>query len=96
MFVYGDGVIVHPLCFRSVLGREPHIVEYQVHQTDRGATISFRGDGAVRTAEVCEAIEQELARLGLTVPVVTLEQVEGFERQSTGKLKRFFPLAPGV
>jgi phenylacetate-coenzyme A ligase PaaK-like adenylate-forming protein len=96
LFVYEGGVIVHPQSFRAVLGRQRHVLEYQVHQTERGAAIAFRGDGELHPAEIRDAIERELARLGLSAPAVTVERVDGFERQATGKLKRFFPLAPAV
>lgn len=93
MFVYDGGLIVHPQSFRSILGRERHVVEYQVRQTADGASIALRADGDVSGALVRDAVGSELARLGLRQPVVTVEMVNGFERQSTGKLKRFFPLA---
>lgn len=95
MFVYRDGVIVHPLSFRSVLGHERHVMEYQVRQTERGAAIALRADGEVHAAAIRDAIERELAHLGLREPAVTVDVVNGFDRQSTGKLKRFFPLARG-
>ena len=95
MFVYDGGVIVHPLSFRSLLGRERHVMEYQVRQTERGAAIALRADGEVHTAAIRDAIERELAHLGLRDPAVTVDVVNGFDRQSTGKLKRFFPLAWG-
>jgi phenylacetate-coenzyme A ligase PaaK-like adenylate-forming protein len=92
MFAYGDGVIVHPLIFRSMLGRERHVVEYQVRQTERGAVIALLAEGSVDTAVLGEAITFELARLGVPQPYVIIELVDGFDRQSTGKFKRFFPL----
>ena len=46
-FVYGDGVSVHPHLFRSILGREPAISEYQVQQTRTGAAIVVCTDDAV-------------------------------------------------
>ena len=70
-------------------------MEYQVRQTERGAAIALRADGEVHTAAIRDAIERELAHLGLRDPAVTVDVVNGFDRQSTGKLKRFFPLARG-
>lgn len=96
MFVYEGGLTVHPQSFRSVLGRERYVLEYQVRQTRRGAAIAIRADGEVHSAPIREAMERELARLGLSAPVVTIARVDGFERQSTGKLKRFFPSAAGA
>jgi phenylacetate-CoA ligase len=91
VFIYDGGVIVHPLSFRSPLGSERNILEYQVRQTDRGAAITLRVGGAVDTETIREAIEHALGRLGLRGPVVTIEVVESLERKATGKLKRFVP-----
>jgi phenylacetate-CoA ligase len=38
-FLYEGIVVVHPHVFRSMLGRERSIVEYQVRQTEKGADI---------------------------------------------------------
>jgi phenylacetate-coenzyme A ligase PaaK-like adenylate-forming protein len=96
MFVYRDGVSVHPLVFRSVLGQQRNVIEYQVRQTERGAAIALRVDGEVGTATIRDAIARELTRLGLPEPEVSVELVSGFDRQQTGKLKRFFPLPPSA
>ena len=94
LFTYPGGVVVHPLVFRSPLGRERHVVEYQVHQTPRGAAIGLRADGEVDVAGLSRRIADALGRAGVEEPQVTVARVEAFERQVTGKLKRFFPLAP--
>jgi phenylacetate-coenzyme A ligase PaaK-like adenylate-forming protein len=93
-FVYPGGVVVHPLIFRSPLGRERAIVDYQVRQTPRGATIRVRTSGAVYVDLLVQRIAASLARAGLSDSEVTIERVEAFERQASGKLKRFFPLSP--
>jgi len=93
-FVYAGGVTVHPLVFRSALGGERNIVEYQVRQTDRGAEIAARCLGDVDIAGLRRKIIQELAQLGLRDPEVSITPVERLERQAIGKLKRFFPLPP--
>ena len=93
LFTYPGGVVVHPLVFRSPLGRERHVVEYQVHQTPRGAVIQFRADGEVDASALSQRIADALARAGVKEPQVTVARVEAFERQVTGKLKRFFPVA---
>ena len=38
-FTYPGGPTVHPFTFRSVLGRERDVVEYQVRQTATGADV---------------------------------------------------------
>ena len=93
VFTYTGGVVAHPLIFRSRLGHEREIVEYQVSQTPRGASITIRTQGDVDTTSLANALEAELLRLGLPEPSVTVEIVDGFDRQKTGKLKRFLPLS---
>jgi phenylacetate-coenzyme A ligase PaaK-like adenylate-forming protein len=93
LFTYLGGIVVHPLVFRSPLGRQRHVVEYQVRQTSRGAAIQLRTDGEVDAAALSRRITDALARAGVKDPEVTVACVEAFERQVTGKLKRFFPMA---
>ena len=89
VFQYDDGIVVHPHLFRSVLGR-PHIVEYQVRHTDRGAhvrVVSTRIDPVA----VGRELEDKLAVLGVHEPTVTVELVSVIERLASGKLQRFVP-----
>jgi phenylacetate-CoA ligase len=88
-----DGLTVHPHVFRSPLSLHRHVVEYQVQQTTRGAAISVRCSGAVNLPALETEIAEELARVGLFAPAVTVTSVERLERQASGKLKRFLPLA---
>ena len=94
MFVYGD-VHVHPIAFRSPLGRRPEIVEYQVRQTPEGADITISCTGPVDDVDI-EALQteiaNELANTGVATPHIEIVTVDSFERQTSGKLKRFFPL----
>jgi phenylacetate-CoA ligase len=92
VFAYASGIIVHPLLFRSRLGGNRNIDEYQVHQTSQGASVSVRAQSDIDTATLSRSIEQDLERAGLRDPTVTIEIVDSFDRQQTGKLKRFFPL----
>jgi phenylacetate-CoA ligase len=91
-FLYGDGVSVHPHLFRSTLGREPAISEYQVQQTRTGAEIVVCADGAVDLESLDRKLQQALARAGCPEPTVTLTVVDSIPRLATGKLKRFLPL----
>ncbi len=91
-FTYAGGVVVHPMAFRSPLGRERNIIEYQVRQTEHGAAIELRREGQVDLDALRRAIEYELRTLGVLDPQITIRVVEGFDRQATGKLRRFFPL----
>jgi phenylacetate-CoA ligase len=92
LFFYPSVGSVHPHVFRSRLGRERGIVEYQVRQTARGAFIAIHCRGEVDTGRLGREIASDLARLGLIDPDITVAQVDTLERQSTGKLKRFMPL----
>jgi phenylacetate-coenzyme A ligase PaaK-like adenylate-forming protein len=92
-FAYAGGAIVHPFAFRSVLGREAAIVEYQVQQTPGGAAVLVCGDaGAIDTTSVADKLRAALATLGLADAEVTVTVVAGLERQATGKLRRFIAL----
>lgn len=93
LFFY-SGRAVHPHVFRSVLGRRPAIVEYQVHQTARGAEILLAAAEHVDVAAVRGELISALAGSGLDDPKVTVRFADRLERHTeTGKLKRFVPLA---
>jgi phenylacetate-CoA ligase len=94
-FIYKGGLTVHPLIFRSALGRERNILEYQVRQTHNGADIAARCLGDVDMHGLRRKIVQELRQLGLRDPEVSITPVERLERQAIGKLKRFLPLPKG-
>ena len=93
-FAYPGEVTVHPFIFRSVLGRERDIVEFQVRQTPLGADIHVCCQGAVDTARIAESIRGALVAVGLTGAEVSVTPVESLDRQTTGKLRRFVPLSP--
>jgi phenylacetate-coenzyme A ligase PaaK-like adenylate-forming protein len=92
VFTYPGNAVVHPIVFRSRLGHERNIVEYQVRQTVNGADIDVRTVGTVDTSALASAIERDLRDAGLRDPGVTIKIVESLDRQATGKLKRFVPL----
>lgn len=83
--------IIHPIAFRSVLGRNRNIVEYQVRQTMDGAEVSVRKSGSVDETALAAILEAELRRMGLPSPKVSVRPVDRFERHASGKLKRFLP-----
>ena len=91
-FRYGD-TLVHPHLFRTVLGTQPSIIEYQVHQTPHGAHIFIRGHAGAQTQV---ELQRGLEQLGVTQPNITITNVEKIERQDTGKIKRFVPLKAGT
>lgn len=91
-FVYAGGIRLHPIVFKSLLGREPNIVEYQVRQTPLGADVAIRCNGPVDAAGLAAGMRQALGQLGLHDPRVEVAPVDRIERQHSGKLKRFVPL----
>jgi phenylacetate-coenzyme A ligase PaaK-like adenylate-forming protein len=91
VFTYPSGVLVHPHVFRSVLGREAQVIEYQVRQTVRGADVLLRTRGSLDAERLARALEAELDRVGCSQPVVTASVVERIPRVGVGKLKRFVP-----
>ena len=95
VFTYAGGIVVHPQTFRSPLGRERHVVEYQVRQTEHGAAIALRVDAAVGLDSLRGLLMNELGKGGVHEPIVTIDLVDGFDRQTTGKFKRFVPTGCG-
>lgn len=92
VFAYASGVRVHPLNFRSPLGKEPSILQYQVRQTARGAEVDVVTRSDVNVEALRCALAQRLTSVGLSAPEVSVCRVDAIERQGTGKLKRFVPL----
>ena len=93
-FMYASGIQVHPHLFRTALGGNRNILEYQVQQTPQGAKISIRCTSEVDVSKLHSKIAKGLIALGLEDPDLSIVPVDHFERLDTGKLKRFIPLAP--
>ncbi len=91
VFAY-DGVRVHPHVFRSILGRDPSIVEYQIRQAPTGAEVLVVGVPG-NASMIEQAIAAQLAQLSLPSPSVHLRVVDRLERQASGKMRRFVPIA---
>ena len=79
VFVYRDRR-VHPHLFRSELGRESGVVEYQVRQTPLGTRIAIRCSAPVNLDALSNRIVAALARSGMERPQVTVEAVSRLER----------------
>ena len=93
IFVYAGGVHIHPLVFRTPLGQNPDIAEYQVLQTEDGAKIDLVATGTIDIAAVRQEIVSGLAKSGLHNANVEINVVDSLERhKETAKLKRFIPL----
>jgi phenylacetate-CoA ligase len=93
VFTYPGGQVVHPHVFGALLRRDPGIVEYQVRQAPAGAEVLVVGSPA-DPAALARGLEAELARLGVGAPAVEVRLVDQLDRQATGKVRRFLPLAP--
>ncbi|MEU6642291.1 phenylacetate--CoA ligase family protein [Saccharomonospora sp. NPDC046836] len=78
--------------FRHVLGTDPLISEYQVHQTAAGADVLVVGVPDV--SAVAAALVSSLRPYGLSQPEINVRVVGRIPRHAaTGKLKRFVPLS---
>ena len=93
VFEYADGLSVHPHVFRSALGRQPAVVEYQVRQTRQGATIGIVTTAPVDVQTLQTKLNDALTAIGLADARVEIETVTEIPRQASGKLKRFVPLS---
>lgn len=93
VFMVYDGLKVHPMVFRGVLGQVPEISEYQVQQTENGARVLVIEHGKVENQLVAQDLEIALEMSGVEDPKVTVEAVAELPRHpETNKLKRFVPL----
>jgi phenylacetate-CoA ligase len=91
LFDYGD-VYIHPLVIATSLTRHPNVIDYQVHQTDRGITVDVITAGSVDTTELIPELTAALATAGRTAPIVEVRVVPALARDSrTGKLAQFVP-----
>ncbi|ODU05594.1 MAG: AMP-dependent synthetase [Pseudonocardia sp. SCN 72-86] len=86
------GAAVPAAAFRYVLGTDPAISEYQVHQTPGGAEVLVVGTPDVDA--VAAALVQSVAPHGLAAASIAVRVVGRIPRhEATGKLRRFVPLA---
>jgi phenylacetate-coenzyme A ligase PaaK-like adenylate-forming protein len=93
IFVYAGGVHIHPLAFRTPLGQNSKIVEYQVRQTEKGATIGVVANGPIDVPALKQDLADSLAKAGLPNAEIEVALVDALERhKETGKLRRFIPL----
>jgi phenylacetate-CoA ligase len=89
-FRYAD-LTIPASVFRYVLGTDPRVSEYQVHQTAGGADVLAVGSPDVDA--LSSSLTAALRRHGLPDPAVAIRVVERLDRnEATGKLKRFIPM----
>jgi phenylacetate-coenzyme A ligase PaaK-like adenylate-forming protein len=93
IFVYAGGIHIHPLVFRTPLGQNPNIAEYQVLQTEGGAKIGLVATGPIDIPALRQEVVDGLAKSGLHNAQIGINLLDSLERhKETGKLKRFIPL----
>ncbi len=90
-FHYGS-ISVHPVILELAVLEQPHILEYQIRQTPRGAHLAYRSKGEADDVRLSSKMRQALLSYGLREPEITIERVTLLERTGAGKLKRFVPL----
>ena len=82
-----------PLVFRTPLGQNSDIEQYQVHQTRHGAKIGVITTGPIDVAALKQELVAALAKAGLADAEIEIDIVDTLERhKETGKLRRFIPL----
>jgi phenylacetate-coenzyme A ligase PaaK-like adenylate-forming protein len=92
IFVYPGDIHVHPLVFRTPLGQNSQIEEYQVRQTPKGARIGVVATGPIDLPALKQALVEALAKAGLANAEIAINLVSSLERhKETGKLRRFIP-----
>lgn len=98
-FVYEGDVAVHPHVFRTVMGRHRAITEYQVAQTERGATVRVvlaTGAGDLDRNRIIQELRDLLTPQGLRDAAITVDVVVEIPRSvNSQKLRRFVPLQHG-
>jgi phenylacetate-CoA ligase len=93
LFNYPGSITVHPIVFWSAFEHHPGVVEYQVRQTPKGASVILVASGPVDLERLESDIREYLTAAGLHDPEVSARIVERLERTAgAGKLKRFVPL----
>jgi phenylacetate-coenzyme A ligase PaaK-like adenylate-forming protein len=89
-FVYGSHSVPAG-AFRHVLGTDPHIVEYQVVQTEAGVDVLVVADADVQA--LAPALVTAMQRHGVAKPSIRICEVATLGRNlASGKLRRFVPL----
>jgi phenylacetate-CoA ligase len=92
-FKYDGGIEISPDLFSTVLGQELEVLEYQVHQTKKGAHILVTSNRAINSYRLSRAVSSKMHPFMDAEPVVTVRQVPRIERTGeAAKLKRFIPL----
>ncbi len=96
VFVYqvggGRELSVDVDVFETPLNEYRNIVQYQVKQKPDGAEILIVSRGDVAVDRVKSDVERGLEEIGLRNAAVSVKTVDGLERTSMAKAKRYIPL----
>ena len=77
----------------TAMVKAPHVVEYQVRQTDGGVDVAVVTDGPVDLQGLADAIEGGLRQAGVVNATASVRKVSVISRHpATGKTRRFIPL----
>lgn len=95
VFLYENGIAVHPVGMETVLLGDPGVVEFQVSQTADGAVVSVVCRGEPRFESLRARLNELMVRSGVPDPVVTIRPVDSLDRMWSGKLRQFEPLPAG-
>ena len=91
-FAYPHDVKIHPMVFRSVLGQDRQISEYQVQQTPDGARVLAITHGEFSSTRLEHSLVESLRQAGLSNAKISIQSVSELPRHpETNKLKRFIP-----
>ncbi|MFN0089985.1 MAG: phenylacetate--CoA ligase family protein [Acidimicrobiales bacterium] len=88
-------IAIHPLVVRSVLVKQPAVLEHQVRQTPAGLDVAVVTSEAAAplVEEIAAQLRAALADAGLRGADVVVRLVDRIERDpDTGKARRFIPL----
>lgn len=84
---------VHPIAIRSVMVRTPDVIDYQVHQTPCGISVSAVTTDGLDLDDLSVHLRRALADAGLERAHVAVNRVDRLERHTvSGKLRRFIPM----
>lgn len=90
VFRYGE-LAIHPHVFRTALGRQLEIVDYEVTQRPRGALVRVVASGSIDRDGLHAELVDRLRRAGLPSPDVEIAVVDEIPRTAVGKRRRFIP-----
>lgn len=98
-FHYANDVVVSAKLIELKFNEDRYIIEFQIRQTERGASIDVVTDWPDALEQIRREAISALEFAGLSDPEVSVRRVERLQRASSGKLQMFIPLrhsSPGT